>query len=115
MNDAMRAMGLRLAILGFVAISGGTVTADVLHEDFDDGVIEPALWTVTAYGSGPEMTAANRQLEVVMPENSGGGDFGVKLASTFRLHGDFDIQVCFHLYTWPFGNGVRMGLGTDSD
>jgi hypothetical protein len=85
----------------------------VLNEDFNDNSIDPILWTASVYGSGPQIEEANQQLEVTIPGSSSGQDFGVKLASNFQLRGDFDVQVDFRLLTWPFANGVRMGLGID--
>jgi hypothetical protein len=87
--------------------------AEVLREDFNDNSIDPILWTVDVWGWGPEIAEAHQQLEIWMPGSCSGTDFGVKLASNFLLRGDFDIQVGFRLLTWPFANGVRMGLGMD--
>jgi hypothetical protein len=89
--------------------------AEVLREDFNDNSIDHALWTAEVFGSGPQIAEANQQLELMIPCSSSGGDFGVKLASNFLLAGDFDVQVDFRLLTWPFGSGVRLGLGMDQD
>ena len=114
-------MAMRLsAVVGSVLIVGVIVAtarvaeAQVLVENFDEGSINPALWVVTVLGTGPQLAAANQQLEVTIPQDAGGTDFGAILASRFRLRGDFDVQVGFRLLTWPLGNGVRMGLGTDT-
>jgi len=102
------------ASLCLAALLGPQVRAVVLVEDFDDNQINPALWTAYVYGSGPQIAETDHQLEVAMPGNSSGVDFGVKLASRFLLRGDFDVQVDFRLFTWPYANGVRMGLGMDT-
>lgn len=106
--------GLGVALCA-AALGGTRVRAEVLVEDFNDNSIDPALWTAYIYGSGPQLDEVNQQLEVVIPGSSSGVDFGVKLASNFLFHGDFDVQVDFRLLTWPFGNGVRMGLGIDQE
>ena len=94
-----------------VLLLGTQARAEVLLEDFDDNSIDPTLWTVYVYGSGPQVAEANQQLEIVIPGTSSGADFGVKLVTNCLLRGDFDVQVDYRLFTWPFGNGVRMGLG----
>lgn len=101
--------------LGCAAVLGAGARAEVLRDSFDDNFIDPTLWTAHVYGSGPEIAEVNHQLEVEMPGTSSGVDFGVKLAGNFLLRGDFDIQVDFRLRTWPYANGVRMGLGMDTD
>lgn len=85
--------------------------AEVFREDFNDNYIDPALWTVQMYGSGPELDETNQQLEIFFPSYSSGGDFGFILRSTWHLRGDFDVQVDFRLLTWPYRNGIRMAMG----
>ena len=65
------------------------------------------------YGTGPQLTEQNQELEIAIPGWSYGGDFGAKLSSSFLFRGDFDVQVDFCLLTWPFGNGIRTALGID--
>lgn len=101
--------------LGFMCLFGLRANAEVFREDFNDNRINPALWTVGTWGSGPQLYEADQQLEIDFPGSSSGGDFGCKLASIFQLRGDFDVQVDFRLITWPFGNGVRMGFGIDEN
>ncbi len=112
LGPAALPMSLCLALC-FVPLLGTATRADVLLEDFSDNIINTTLWTVEVWGSGPQLAEANQQLELAMPGSCSGVDFGCKLASNFLLHGDFDIQVDFRLLTWPFGNGVRLGLGID--
>jgi hypothetical protein len=92
---------------------GTMARGEVFIEDFDDNSIDPTLWTVDVWGSGPQITEANQQLEISMPSWCSGTDFGCKLSSQFLLRGDFDFQVDFRLLTWPIGNGVRMGMGIE--
>jgi hypothetical protein len=106
-------VSLCVALCSPLALLGTQPRAQVLIEDFNDDSIDSTLWTACVYGSGPQIAEANHQLEIAIPGWSSGGDFGVKLTSNFLLRGDFDVQVDFRLLTWPFGNGVRMGLGTD--
>ena len=92
----------------------GTQTrAEVYREGFDDNHINPALWAVSVYGTGPQIAEQNQELEIAIPGWSYGADFGAKLSSRFLFRGDFDVQVDFRLLTWPFGNGVRTALGID--
>jgi hypothetical protein len=94
---------------------GTQARAGVFLEDFNDNNIDPTLWTTDVWGSGPQLAETNQELEIVIPGASSGVDLGCKLASTFLLRGDFDIQVDFRLLMWPFANGVRMGLGMDEE
>lgn len=86
-------------------------SAEVFREDFNDNQVDPALWTVQIYGSGPVLAETNQELEIFFPSNSSGGDFGFILRSTWLLRGDFDVQVDFRLLTWPYRNGIRMAMG----
>jgi hypothetical protein len=87
--------------------------AEVFREDFGDNHIDPLLWTTSVYGTGPQIAEVNQELELAIPGESSGVDFGAKLTSNFLFRGDFDVQVDFRLLTWPFGNGVRTALGID--
>jgi len=103
-----------LTVCSVVFLPGTQVTAEVFRETFDDNQIDPAIWTMHVYGTGPQISPVNQQLEISIPGSSSGRDFGAKLSSNFRLRGDFDIQVDFRLLVWPYGNGVRTALGRDS-
>lgn len=114
MSRAPRSLRIGLCLaLSSVFFHSVQTRADFFFDDFNDNFIDPAVWTAYVYGSGPQIDETNQQLEMWMPSSSSGGDFGVKLASNFLLHGDFDVQVDFRLLTWPYGNGVRMALGTN--
>jgi hypothetical protein len=94
-----------------IVLLGTHASAEVFREDFDDNHIDPALWTVQMYGSGPQLAETNQELEILFPSNSSGGDFGFILISTWFLRGDFDVQADFRLLTWPYRNGIRMAMG----
>ena len=94
-----------------VLVLGTQSRAADVFDDFDDNVIDPALWTASAYGVGPQIAEVNGQLQLVIPATSSGTDFGAKAVTTCRFRGDFDVQVDYRLLTWPVANGVRMGLG----
>jgi hypothetical protein len=94
-----------------IVLLGAQASAGVFREDFNDDYIDPLLWTVQMYGSGPQLAETNQELEIFFPENSSGGDFGFILISTWLLRGDFDVQVDFRLLTWPYQNGIRMAMG----
>lgn len=113
MRSTLHAVIPNLLFVGALVSMGSAAPAQVLIENFDDNLVNPALWATTVIGTGPRIVAANQQLEVTFPGSSTGYDIAVKLASRFVMRGDFDVQVGFRLLSWPFGNGVRMGLGTD--
>jgi outer membrane protein assembly factor BamB len=79
------------------------------YDDFDDNACDDNLWNVIEYG-GPYVTETNQQLEITLPADSSGDTFYAGYSSTHVLRGDFDVQVDYHLLTWPQNNGVRMGL-----
>jgi hypothetical protein len=89
--------------------------AQVLVEDFSDDSINPAIWTVDVFGSGPQLAEVNQQLEIRLPATSSGTAFGGGLVSNFLLCGDFDVQVDYRLLTWPFSNGVRVALAVEEE
>lgn len=104
------AAGLALSLAAFPFTQAG---AEVFREDFNDNAIDPLHWMTTVYGTGPQIGAVNQRLEIAVPSWSSGVDFGAKLTTNFLFRGDFDVQVSFHLLTWPYGNGVRTALGID--
>lgn len=109
-----RAAGFRAAFCltaCWILLLGSEASAQVFREDFNDNHIDPELWTVQMYGSGPELAETNQELEIFFPSASSGGDFGFILRSTWLLRGDFDVQVDFRLLTWPYRNGIRMAMG----
>lgn len=93
-----------------IALSGNPAAAQLL-DSFDNG-INPLLWV--AYGSGgPQATATNQSVQMVVPWDSAGGVFGATVQSLCKLRGDYDIQVDFELLDFPFQNGIRVALGAD--
>lgn len=75
--------------------------AAVVSDNFDDGVIDPALWE---YPAGSFIQERNRRLEVTMPS----GQFTVtNFPIRCSLRGDFDVQVDFTLLSWP-ASGTRL-------
>ena len=103
-------LGLRCALCS-VLLLATNARGQVLVEDFNDNSINPTLWRVDLFGSGPQIAEANQQLQTTIPDTSSGDPFSVNLVSKFRLRGDFDVQVDYRLLGWPFSNGVRVGLG----
>jgi len=116
---------MRLASLAPVATLGWALClvflpaaqsqAQVFVEDFNDNNINPDLWTVDLFGSGPQLVEANQQLQIGFPRTSSGTAFGGGLVSNFLLRGDFDVQVDYRLLTWPFSNGVRLALAIEEE
>lgn len=79
------------------------------YDDFDDNACDDTLWNVIESG-GPYITETSQRLEITLPAESSGDNFYAGYSSTHVLRGDFDVQVDYHLLTWPENNGVRMGL-----
>lgn len=95
-----------LAALGLLAVPAGAL---VYSDDFDDGVLNPGLWTLRREGL-PTLNELNGRLEITLPADSVGDRFGVWLESVPKLVGDFEITVEFDHEVWPLNNGVRTGL-----
>ena len=91
---------------------GGTPGNLPAYDDFDDNARDETLWDIIESG-GPYVTETNQRLEITLPADSSGETFYAGYSSTHALRGDFDIQVDYHLLTWPENNGVRMGLWID--
>ena len=75
--------------------------------------ISPLFWNTEVFGDGPAVTKTTRQLEIFLPSasmDSGAGFFSGGIVSTFKLHGDFDVQTDFNLGEWPASSGVRSGM-----
>lgn len=87
----------------------------VLYDDFDDNAISSSLWSAAGSGAGPAAAETNQRLEISLPAGSYDDptsySFSSALYSMCALRGDFDVQVDYHLLTWPSANGVRVGLG----
>jgi hypothetical protein len=87
-----------------------------LFDDFNDNLINTQLWNSIGGGSGPTVSETNQRLEFTIPassfENPVGQIFFAAYSSNCLLRGDYDIQVDYQLLTWPFANGVRLGLNT---
>lgn len=108
----MVGLGWALCLVPFL---GTQATAQVLLEDFNDNSIDPTVWIVEQFGSGPQLAETNQRLEILFPAASSGIAFGASLVSRFLLRGDFDVQADFHLVKWPFSNGVRLALATEGE
>ena len=79
------------------------------YDDFNDNAWNSTLWDILEAG-GPEIEETNQQLEITFPSTSSGANFYAGYASKCALRGDFDVQVDYHLITWPSNNGVRAGI-----
>ena len=90
-------------------------TAQVFVDDFNDGYINPQIWTASVYGSGVEIGEEDQRLEFGFLPDGTGSEFGARLVSVFRMRGDFAVRVDFMLLDWPRYNGVRTAIAlTDS-
>jgi hypothetical protein len=86
-------------------------------DNFDDGVIDSSLWSITELG-GATIQETGGRLLMNLPKNptiwNNGGSywsFMAYLESKFTVHGDFDMQVDYAFITpWPWYNGTRQAL-----
>lgn len=102
----MRYRGSLLVALGLLAVPA---RAFVYSDDFEDGVLNPSLWTLRREGL-PALNEFNGRLEITIPANSFGDRFGAWVESVPKLVGDFDMTVEFDHGLWPLNNGVRTGM-----
>ena len=79
------------------------------YDDFNDDAYDETLWNIIESG-GPYVNETGQQLEITLPADSAGDNFYAGYSSTHVLRGDFDVQVDYHLLSWPENNGVRIGL-----
>ena len=111
----MRHFAALIFALAIVPLCTSTALGQVRIDDFNDNIIDPALWTSRLVGVGPTIAQTNQRLEITFPANSaetGQGVFWSGLDGACQLTGDFDIQVDYELLAWPSSNGVRVGLHT---
>ncbi|HEY7118467.1 MAG TPA: hypothetical protein VH475_17895 [Tepidisphaeraceae bacterium] len=99
---------------GTCAPSGGSILTD----DFDDGVIDPAKWTVGHFGFGSSVEETNGELQITIAADASEspdtpGVLGSWVTSTCRLRGDFDVQVDYRLADWPPASSVPAVLAAD--
>ena len=103
-----------LILIGALAVHA--VSSPILTENFANNTFDHSVWQEVQVGTGPNVIVANNQLEITIPGNSSNDPllpiFGAALASRCVVSGDFDMQVGFHLLTWPAASGVRTGLGS---
>ncbi len=117
----LKASGVLLATVMAVVLAAASgyagSLAEIVKDDFNDGVIDNGIWVLSQFGTGPSVAETNGRLEVTIPANSVnnpsigslGGGYCLSYPS---IPGDFDAIVGFQLLTWPAGNGVRLGFMT---
>ena len=85
----------------------------ILCDDFNDGAIDPFIWSVVESGSGASIAEVNGRLEIELaPDATNGpaGEFRAQYVSNCDLRGDFDVEVEYKLLHWPPNNGARLNL-----
>jgi formylglycine-generating enzyme required for sulfatase activity len=88
----------------------GQSFAAVVYDNFHDNNLNQKLWNIdTRQGTLVEET--NDGMELTINASASGVDINAGVSSVHMLLGDFDIQVDYTLLSWPFSNGVRLGLG----
>lgn len=81
----------------------------VFIDNFNDNSLNPNVWVSHSNGM-PTLSETNSRLEVTLPANSAGAFFYADVQTTWRMTGDFDVQVDYTVLNWPASNGVRIGL-----
>ncbi len=107
---------LFLSAITFISLVSIPVYAEsIISDDFNDNTINPLLWKSFIIGYGPTIAETNQRLEINIASYSADdpslGAFFAGYSSVCNIRGDFDIQVDYNLLTWPYANGVRVGLG----
>lgn len=97
-----------------------TVTSVVVVSDnFNDNTINSSIWDIGILSNDSTIEEINQRLEIVHGADArdvpGKGVFFAQYLSRCVLSGDFDMQVTYHLLTWPASNGVRVGLSIGID
>jgi hypothetical protein len=84
----------------------------VLVDDFNDNYRNRTLWSDNYHGADTIVQETNGQVEIALPSYATNwvpsGNFGGGYIANFKVAGDFDMQVDFHLINWPYANGVRV-------
>lgn len=112
-----------LLIISFISVSpfAGSLasSASTIFEDFEDSATDSDKWLISVTGDGPQIAEESGQLIITVPADSKDAvdktTFAAGYISRCTLRGDLDLQVDYSLRTWPYGNGVRVGLFLDSD
>lgn len=91
-----------------IVLSGMQIaSAAVFTEDFNDNSLNTGLWTPNIYGDHTILQERNQRLEIIFPQEEIGESMLLgSLDSTFKLRGDYDIQIDFAMF-----NGSRFDNG----
>lgn len=108
-----RALGVLRAALAVVVSTLSIHATPIPSDNFNDNFTDPSLWNPFQIGSGPAVVEQNGRVEVTIPGNSSGNDFGAGYISALTLTGDFDAQLDYALLIWPAYSGIRVGIGLD--
>ncbi len=80
----------------------------LLIDDFDDGAIEPDMWT--SFVSTGDGTIEERDGELWMDLTPLSMKSAVNATSSWLFVGEFDVQIDFTLHRWHPESSVRVGL-----
>jgi parallel beta-helix repeat protein len=85
------------------------------NDDFEDNSIDHTKWITPVIFDPAYMsvTETDHQLQMALTSlnhTPGVRIFSINAHSTWQIEGDFDIQVDYHLLTWPEENRIRVGL-----
>lgn len=115
MSGVSRCAVVLIAVLVLASVSVGAPLTSPLVDSFNDGIMNPLLWTLFIDGVGPTAVEKHGFVEVVIPADAHEAEaphsFGGGFKSAKCLRGDFNVQVDYYLLDWPEGSGIRVGLG----
>ena len=96
-----------------LASSARAAQMPLLHDDFDDNVIDLAKWSSWSSDAPLTIAEVNQRVEIFFPGDLVPASYalGASYGAVCQVAGDYDIQVHYKLLTWPLGSGVRVGLG----
>ena len=104
---------MKLAIpalsLSLILSLAGSARALVWSDDFNDGIVNPSLWTLSTSG-GVSAKEENGRFWMHLPSDATGSTFAANLTAQPKLVGDFEILMDFSLDQWSSSSGVRLGL-----
>lgn len=100
-----------MMVLGICLLLASPSQGGTFYENFNDNYLNPKIWRVDIWGTGPTVSETNGRLEITFPANSTGTNLMAGIGSKHTLVGDFDAQVDFNLLTWPFQNGFNVSIG----
>jgi DNA-binding SARP family transcriptional activator len=97
-----------------IALTAGHPVHAVFFDSMKGGTINTQVWDFEAAGNGPTASADGDGTVLTIPAHATPTDASealkARLATYCTLAGSFDVQVDYHVLTWPTANGVGIGM-----